>query len=72
MVLRKIHAALEEYDRKYVKCNQITKIREEKHYKRKEIISFYLKLAGKYNRRADKNKTFENFIEEYKNKLEEL
>lgn len=72
MVLQNIHSALESYDRKYTKCQQITKVREEKHYKRKEIIDIYFKLAAKYNRRTDKSKSFESFICEYKDKLDKL
>ncbi len=72
MVLKKIHAALEEYDRKYVKCNQLTRVREEKHYNHHEILDIYLKLAAKYNEREDKQRTFGSIIEEYKKKLDEL
>lgn len=70
--LNNIHTALESYDRKYVKCSQITKVREEKHYKHNELLDIYLKLEAKYNERKQKQQTFSSFVSENINKLDEL
>ena len=72
MILKNIHAVLEGYDRKLVKCKQIRQVREEKHYEHKDLLDIYLKLAAKYNARTNKNKSFSSLIEEYKDKLDEL
>ena len=72
MILKNIHTVLEGYDRKLVKCKQIRQVREEKHYEHKELLDIYLKLAAKYNAQVPKQKTFSAFVEEYKDKLDEL
>jgi len=72
LTLRNIHAILEGYDRKRVKCSQIRQVREEKHYKHNELFDIYLKLAAKYNEEEQEKRTFSSFIEEYKDKFDEL